>query len=227
MSWAHTHVCIPFLLCFLDIGRQLVVLELARLTQWIWIDAIIAPNKLVATMLGPLHVIFWYQARGWPFIVTAWGLWDMLLLHGDNPFQLHWLHFTDMRIYANANSGSYILSSSQYLRVLLAMVIIGVAWAVKRTIVTIHFGKRNFGKTTTCFLHYLLLELKIASHSSTDPRRGVQTEAREDPQFHYHHFRGCGTSRGSGSSARRGARGDENQSHKNGREKCKEKECLD
>ena len=96
--------------------------------------------------LGPLITILAIQSKGWPFVVASWGVWDMLLLHGDNEFQQHWLYFTGIRIYSTANSGSYILASESYLRVLLAMVVAGVATAVKRTAVTIYFGKRNFGK---------------------------------------------------------------------------------
>jgi hypothetical protein len=71
---------------------------------------------------------------------------DMVLLHGDNVFQQHWLHFTGIRIYAAANSGSYILFSDDYLRVLLGMVLAGLATTFKRTLVTLYFGKRNFGE---------------------------------------------------------------------------------
>jgi hypothetical protein len=71
----------------------------------------------------------------------------MILLHGDNDFQRHWLYFAGIRIYSSANSGSYILASNTYLRVLIGMVLAGVTTSLKRTLVTIYFGKRNFGET--------------------------------------------------------------------------------
>lgn len=68
----------------------------------------------------------------------------MILLHGDHPFQQHWLFFTSFKIYTVANSGSYILASDFYLRVLLCMVFAALATSFKRTLATLYFGKRNF-----------------------------------------------------------------------------------
>jgi hypothetical protein len=70
----------------------------------------------------------------------------MILLHGDNQFQQHWLYFTGIKIYSSANSGSYIIASNAYLRVLIGLVLAGVATSLKRTVVTVYFGKRNFGE---------------------------------------------------------------------------------
>jgi hypothetical protein len=125
-------------------GRQLVVLELSRLTQYIVIDKITLSTRIVAKILGPLVTILCIQSKGWPFVVAGWGSWDLLLLHGNNDFQQHWLYWSGLAIYSKGNSGSYILESDGYLRILLAMVVAGVATAIKRTAVTIYFGKRNF-----------------------------------------------------------------------------------
>ena len=71
---------------------------------------------------------------------------DMLLLHGDGPFQQHWLYWTDIKIYAIANSGSWILASENYLRILLCMLVAGVLGTLKRTVLTLYFGRRMLGE---------------------------------------------------------------------------------
>ena len=122
------------------------MLDLARCTEYVAIDLIAISTRAMVRFLGPLVTIFFIQSKGWPFIVASWGLWDMILLHGDNEFQQHWFYWTGIQIYSKGNSGSYILASESYLRFLLAMVVAGLATSVKRTAVTIYFGKRNFGK---------------------------------------------------------------------------------
>lgn len=128
------------------LGRQLLVFELAKFTQFLIIDVLTMSSRTVVQMLGPWVTIFCLQSKGWPFLVAFWGLYDMLLLHGDNHFQTHWLYWTGIRIYSTANSGSYILSSSAYLRVLIGMVLAGIATTLKRTVLTLYFGKRSFGE---------------------------------------------------------------------------------
>jgi hypothetical protein len=130
----------------------MVVLELSRFTEYFVIDCITLSTRIVDKILGPLVTIFCVQSKGWPFVVAGWGVWDLLLLHGNNDFQGHWLYWSGIAIYSNANSGSYILEANVYLRILLAMVAVGVATAIKRTAVAIYFGKRNFGMSSLIFL---------------------------------------------------------------------------
>lgn len=49
-------------------------------------------------------------------------------------------------IYSKGISGSFILSSDLYFRILMAMVFIGFATTIKRVAVAIRFGKRLLGK---------------------------------------------------------------------------------
>jgi hypothetical protein len=131
----------------------MVLLELSRFTEYLVIDCITLSTRIVVKILGPLVTIFCIQSKGWPFVVAGLGVWDMLLLHGDNDFQQHWLYWSGLAIYSNANSGSYVIASEVYLRILLAMIVAGVATAIKRTAVTIYFGKRNFG--TSCLVFFM------------------------------------------------------------------------
>jgi hypothetical protein len=140
--------------CLLSLlGRHLLLLEISRIIQYLVVDCLALSTRLITLILGPGVTIFCLQSRGWPFLVGGWGTLAMVLLHGGNEFQQHWLHFTGIKIYSSANSGSYILQSDTYLRVLLGMVIVGLATSLKRTIVTLYFGRRNFG--ATCIAHPL------------------------------------------------------------------------
>lgn len=52
------------------------------------------------------------------------------------------IHILELEIYSEADSGDFILSSSLYLRILFSMIILGIATIIKRTIVSLRFGKR-------------------------------------------------------------------------------------
>jgi hypothetical protein len=54
--------------------------------------------------------------------------------------------FAAWSIYSKGISGSFIVSSNLYFRVLLAMVFIGCATTMKRVAVAIRFGKRLLSK---------------------------------------------------------------------------------
>ena len=125
------------------LGRQVVTLELARLSQWLLVDVLVLQSRIGVRFLGPIVTLLCIQSKGWPFGLTAWSLWDLVLLHGDNSFQKHWFYWTGWRIYRYMNSGSYILSSDQYLRVLLSMLLAGLATSIKRFFVAVHFGRRQ------------------------------------------------------------------------------------
>jgi hypothetical protein len=127
------------------IGRHLLTLELARVTEWLVIDCCALGSRLAVTLFGPYLTLLAIQAKGWPFMLGAWATWDLFLLHGNDKFQSHWLFWAGIDIYSEANSGSYILSSELYLRVLLSMLLAGVAASFKRTIVAVYFGRRTFG----------------------------------------------------------------------------------
>lgn len=126
-------------------GRHIILLQLSMILQTILFDWIIMSTRLILEVAGPWTTLFCLQSRGWPFLVGTWGILALCMLHGDNDFVQHWFAFTGMRIFTVANSGSYILTSTIYLRVLLGMLLAGIATSLKRTVVTLYFGKRSFG----------------------------------------------------------------------------------
>ncbi|KAL7569468.1 hypothetical protein ACA910_009702 [Epithemia clementina (nom. ined.)] len=148
------------------IGRQVLLLELSRLSQWLFLDVFVLSTKWSVQLLGPLLTLTAIQAKGWPFVVAAWGIWDMLVLLGDNKYAVHWLYWTDWKIYNTIDSGAYLLSSATYLRILVAMVLAGLVTTAKRTAVTIYFGRRqlvNFKPSLEKLLGDIVLLSQVAA----------------------------------------------------------------
>jgi hypothetical protein len=141
------------------------------------IDLLVLHTRFVSRTLGPWVTIFCLQSKGWPFVVGSWGLWALLLLQGNSKFDYHWLYFSGIQIYSSGNSGSYVISSEAYLRVLLAMVIVGVFTTLKRTLSTLYFGRRMFGRSQFCSLS---IPLVCCSHCFVNTNRCVQTKTRRN-----------------------------------------------
>jgi len=131
---------------FMFFGRQTVLYEGARLCQWFLIDKVVLGTRIAVQCLGPLLTLCFIQARGWPFCVSAWGFLDLLLLEGSSSLAQHWFWFSGLFMYNQMNSGSYILNSDTYERILFSMLVAGAATAVKRTAVAMYFGRRTFAE---------------------------------------------------------------------------------
>lgn len=125
-------------------GRQLLLLELSRLCQFILIDCIIHSTRL-GKKLGALVRLVLVESRGYPFVLSSWGLWDLILLQGNGKFQMNWLYFTGIGLYSSENPGNYIFDSDWYLGVLHCMIAIGCATTIKRVWLKTAFGRRNVG----------------------------------------------------------------------------------
>ena len=112
--------------------------------KWIIVDKLVLATRIAVQCLGPLLTLCCIQARGWPFCMAMWGFLDLMLLEGASEFERHWLYFTNIRLYSQGNSGSYVLTSEIYVRLLLSMVVAGFLTAGKRTAVAMYFGRRTF-----------------------------------------------------------------------------------
>lgn len=142
-------------------ARQIVTLELARLLKYLILDCFILGGALPVRFIGPFVTLLSLQAKGWPFILCVWGILDCVFIQGDNALQNHWLYFTGWKIYSmEANSGLYVLESERYLRILVCMIVAGAATALKRTLLAISFGRRQYA-TFKPRLEKLLLDVVL------------------------------------------------------------------
>ncbi|GAX25540.1 hypothetical protein FisN_28Hh008 [Fistulifera solaris] len=127
-------------------GRQLLTLEMARMAQFFIIDGLTLRSKLVIQLTGPLVTLLAIQSRGWPFLLSAWSLIDLFMLHGDTKFPRNWFYWTGLEIYSSKVTGIYILNSDLYFRSLMCMLVVGSCVSVKRSMVAIYFGRKTFAE---------------------------------------------------------------------------------
>lgn len=126
-------------------ARQLLTLELARMTQFFLIDGLTLRTKFTIKFGGPLTTLLMIQAKGWPFLLFAWGCVDLMILHGDDSFAINWLYWTGLQIYSPGVSGAYLINSDVYLHALMCLILSGVATSIKRTFMAVYFGRKTLG----------------------------------------------------------------------------------
>ena len=146
-------------------ARQIVLFEAARVLKYLLLDCLILGSTATHSVkfVGPFFTLLALQAKGWPFIVAVWGILDCCLLQGNNAFQNHWLYGTGWLIYSmKADSGLKLLASEQYLRLLVCFIAAGTITAVKRTVLAISFGRRQYS-TFKPRLEKLLLDVVLLS----------------------------------------------------------------
>lgn len=81
----------------LFVVRQTVTFMFAKLTQSILVDLWSLRTKLSLRCFGPFVTLFLIQAKGFPFIIFFWGIYDFALLWGGRPFAKHWLYWQDVK----------------------------------------------------------------------------------------------------------------------------------
>jgi hypothetical protein len=128
-------------------ARQCVTLDVARIVQWILVDYIALSSKIAVRIFGPLLTLVAIQSHGWPFLATWWSLLDLIFLYGNNKFQQNWFHAYELATFAEDESGgNAILVSETYLRLLLSVLVAGLAATIKRTSLAMYFGQKTVGK---------------------------------------------------------------------------------
>ena len=128
---------------FLFATRQTVTLGLARMTIYVVVDGFMLGTRLAVQTLGPLLTLTAATGKGWPLILAAWGMWNLILIHGYSPFQRNWLYWTRIAFF-NQNYNGGMLNSSSYTRFLWATILCGLAVCAKRTILALRFGRKQY-----------------------------------------------------------------------------------
>jgi len=89
---APDEVSVSWWLLFLGV-RQMTTLALANLTQFFIIDFLCVGRRWTSKVFGPIVTLLIVQARGWPFVLIWWSLFNLGLNTGSTPFVSHWLYF--------------------------------------------------------------------------------------------------------------------------------------
>lgn len=147
------------------VGRQLLMLEVARFAQYIFIDVIVFSTRYGRKVMNSWLRFTLVEAYGYPFVLTLWGLLDLMLLQGSHRFQQNWLYWSGVTIYSSDNPGGYMLDSEWYDRILSCVLVVGIATTIKRVWIRISFGQRNtatYQPTFEKLLNEVILLAEIA-----------------------------------------------------------------
>ena len=74
-------------------ARQVCTLALSRFTEVLMVDVFTLRTRSVLKLFGPFVSLLIIQARGWPYIVTFWAVWNFAFLQGKHALAKHWLFY--------------------------------------------------------------------------------------------------------------------------------------
>ena len=131
--------------CLLFAVRQVVTFSIALALQSIIIDFLCVGTRIMVKILGPILTLLIVQAKGWPFVSLMWGLVNFGMLHGSNRFVRHWAYWQNViKLFNDTNPSGNVVNSDWNTRILLIMVCVSLAVALKRFLVGLYLGRQTF-----------------------------------------------------------------------------------
>eukprot|EP00561_Arcocellulus_cornucervis_P003859 CAMPEP_0185807866 /NCGR_PEP_ID=MMETSP1322-20130828/5267_1 /TAXON_ID=265543 /ORGANISM="Minutocellus polymorphus, Strain RCC2270" /LENGTH=1399 /DNA_ID=CAMNT_0028504049 /DNA_START=527 /DNA_END=4726 /DNA_ORIENTATION=+ len=159
-------------------ARQLCTLVLSRFTEILMVDVLTLRTRTVLKIFGPFVSLLVIQARGWPYIVTFWAVWNFAFLQGKHSLAKHWLFYLGPKFFdfeaatdgftnttrgvgwfgecnydltgntqnitsPDCNPAGTVTQSDIYFRILVAMLVLGCAVAIKRVALALYQGKQT------------------------------------------------------------------------------------
>lgn len=122
--------------------RLCLCASLAEATQYM-LEIITTRTSIIVRAAGPFVALIAMQSLGWPFLLSSWGAWSMVLMRGGHPFSKNWLWFLGIKMFsAEHNPDGGVLESDVLTRILVAFIFVGAATAAKRTIVALYLSRR-------------------------------------------------------------------------------------
>jgi hypothetical protein len=126
--------------------RQVIVATLAKCTEVLFIDFLALQTRLVLRLFGPVVTLLIVQSKGWPFLVSSWGLYNFALLAGSHPFARHWLFWQDWwGLFNDNNPSGSVTTSEAFFKTLTICTSVGVVVSIKRLAVGLYLGRQTFG----------------------------------------------------------------------------------
>mmetsp|Transcript_28640 Transcript_28640/g.69388 ORF Transcript_28640/g.69388 Transcript_28640/m.69388 type:complete len:686 (-) Transcript_28640:49-2106(-) len=133
---------ISWWLLFLGV-RQVITLGFARAAQYVVIHYALKIN--FSGLMGPTIRLFLLQAKGWPFVLILWALFNFALLFGSRRFSEHWLYYQDwIELFNECNPSGSVTSNSSYGGLLVYAIFLGILVALKRFWLGLRFGKASY-----------------------------------------------------------------------------------
>ncbi|GFH58160.1 hypothetical protein CTEN210_14636 [Chaetoceros tenuissimus] len=126
---------------FLFVIRQSVTFFLAKFSQLFIIDYIAMETSLAVRFLGRIITLLIILSKGWPSLVSLWGIWNLLLVYGTGKFAKQWCFKLNIKM-CNMDTG--ITYAPLYRNILITMVLLGFVVMFKRLFVSLLLGKKKY-----------------------------------------------------------------------------------
>lgn len=123
------------------------MLTLAVITKSIVIDFLCIRTRAMLNFLGPVVTLYTVQSKGWPFLMTTWGVYSFILLYGKHKFASNWLYWQDsIELFNETNPSGGVPSHALYRNVLILAIAIGALVTVKRFWIGIIIGRHTYSR---------------------------------------------------------------------------------
>ena len=128
----------------LFIVRQVITLGLAMAGQAFFIDFLSLRCRWTVRVFGPVQTLILVQSKGFPFIISAWSFFSLLLSSGAHKFAKHWLYWQPVKMFNESNKAGTITESKMNFAILFCGLAFGIVVTAKRAILGMHFGKKTY-----------------------------------------------------------------------------------
>ena len=169
----------------LFILRQLVLGSLAKATEFFFIDFLSIRSQFSVKLIGPWLTLFIMQSRGWPFLISAWGIYDLCLLSGANPkFSSHWMFYQDfIELFSPVNPSGNVMDNDWYFRVVIIAIVLGLVVTIKRFWLGLYLGRQTYVQYSarlTSVMKDILLITQVASLARKFERQNTIIRQQQD-----------------------------------------------
>eukprot|EP00980_Cylindrotheca_fusiformis_P014038 scaffold3670_cov124-Cylindrotheca_fusiformis.AAC.14 len=150
--------------------RQVIVLGLARATQFLIMTYALKIN--FRGIMGPSVRLYLLQARGWPFVMMLWSIYNFAMLYGPRRFARHWMYYqTWIELFNECNPAGSVTTAPVYRALLGFTIALGLLVATKRFWIGLRFGRASYFRYAEKLWEVLreqLLISKVAKNSQIE-----------------------------------------------------------
>jgi len=148
-------------------ARQIITLSMALALQCVIIDIIALRTRLFLRTVGPVITLLIVQSKGWPHILFWWSVANLAMNYGDGAFAHHWGFYQDwIDLFNERNPSGSITSNAWYEKCLVIGVSVSVVVAIKRFLVGLYLGRKQFshyGEQLAKVMNKMLVVSEVAA----------------------------------------------------------------
>lgn len=137
ISWWIIFVCM----------RQVGIIVMSKSIEAILVDFLAIQTRAILRSFGPVITLLFVQSKGWPFLLSCWGILNFTLVTGETAFNHHWLYWQDVWGLFNENNPAGDVTNTLWFKRICALAsALGFSVGAKRVVVGIYLGRQTFGK---------------------------------------------------------------------------------